>query len=156
MYNNIKIATYVKILSPLLFIIYLDTIVDSILKGLNEQLSVMKCNILDLFVSISFIYFLLPVFGAYGYIVVIYISELLNGFISVRKLLKLTHVKFDYVLWVLKPIFAGIITSQTLKLINIFLYNQIFSLIINILLFISIYLFYLYLMSCITKKDIKI
>lgn len=156
MYGSDKIATYVKILSPLLFIIYLDTIVDSILKGLNEQLSVMKCNILDLFVSISFIYFLLPVFGAYGYIVVIYISELLNGFISIKKLLSLTKVKFNYILWVLEPIFAGIITYQTLRLINLFIYNQVITLIISILSFIAIYLFYLYLMSCITKKDIKL
>lgn len=156
MYNNVKIATYVKMLSPLLFIIYLDTIVDSILKGLNEQLSVMKCNILDLFVSISFIYFLLPIFGSYGYIVVIYISEILNGVISIQKLLKLTKVKFNYILWIIKPLFAGLITYQTLNLLNIFIYNQIISLIINIMLFVVIYLLYLYLMSCITKKDIKI
>ncbi|MDO4283603.1 MAG: oligosaccharide flippase family protein [Clostridia bacterium] len=156
MYNNEKIATYVKILSPLLFIIYLDTIVDSILKGLNEQLSVMKCNILDLFVSISFIYFLLPVFGAYGYIVVIYISEILNGLISIRKLLQLTNVKFNYILWLLKPFFAGLLTYQSLRLLNIFVYSSLFTLIIRMILFILIYLFYLYLMSCISKKDIKI
>ena len=121
MYKNVKIANYVKMLSPLLYIMYLDTIVDSILKGLNEQLSVMKCNILDLFVSITFIYFLLPIFGSYGYIIVIYISEILNGVISVRKLLKLTYVKFNFKLWILFPVFSALLTFQTINLLNIFL-----------------------------------
>lgn len=156
MYNNNQISDYVKMLSPLLPIMYLDTIVDSILKGLNEQLNVMKCNILDLFISISFIYFLLPVFGANGYIIVLYISEILNGVISIYMLLKLTKLKFKPLLWVIMPMFSGIITYQTLKLVNVFVYNTLVSLVLNIFIFILLYIFYLYLMSCVSKKDIKL
>lgn len=61
-YNNLDISIYLKVLCPLLLFMYLDSIVDNILKGLNQELSVMKCNILDLFVSIFCIYFLLPIF----------------------------------------------------------------------------------------------
>lgn len=61
-YQNYDIVYFIKILSPLLFFMYLDSIVDNILKGLNEQLGVMKCNILDLVVSILCIYFILPIF----------------------------------------------------------------------------------------------
>lgn len=156
MYHNLEISAYVKLLSPLLLIIYLDTIVDSILKGLNEQLSVMKYNILDLFVSISFIYFLLPYFGANGYIIVIYISELLNGIISTKKLLSLTKVKIKYRQWILEPIIAGILALQTLRLLDFFIYHAVLTLLLKILIFLIIYLFYLYLMSCIDKSDIKI
>ncbi len=156
LYPNIEIVTYVKLLSPLLLIIYLDTIVDSILKGLNEQLSVMKCNILDLFVSISFIYFLLPMFGTYGYIVVIYISEILNGLISIKKLLSLTKVKFQFLKWLILPILSGLLALQSIYLMHIQMSNMILNLAINMLLFLLIYLFFLFLMSGIDKKDFKL
>ena len=40
---------------------YLDSIVDGILKGLDKQVSVMIINIIDLISSILLISFLLPV-----------------------------------------------------------------------------------------------
>lgn len=109
-YNNLDIALYLKILCPLLLFMYLDSIVDNMLKGLNEQLGVMKCNILDLFVSIFCIYILLPLFGINGYILVIFISELLNSCISILQLKKLTHFKINFKNWIFKP-FIGITLS---------------------------------------------
>ena len=112
-YNNLDIATYLKILCPLLLFMYLDSIVDNMLKGLNEQLGVMKCNILDLFVSIFCIYILLPLFGVKGYILVILISELLNSSISILQLKKITHFKIDFKNWIFKP-FCGVLISYVL------------------------------------------
>lgn len=109
-YNNLDIAIYLKILSPLLLFMYLDSIVDNILKGLNQQLSVMKCNILDLFVSITCIYILLPIFGLNGYIFIIFLSEILNSGISILQLKQITHFKFDFRNWIVKP-FIGIVLS---------------------------------------------
>lgn len=62
-YNNIEISKYIRILCPLLVFMYLDSIIDSILKGLDKQVKVMGINILDLLTSITFIYFLLPIKG---------------------------------------------------------------------------------------------
>ena len=103
-YQNFDIAFYIKVLSPLILFMYLDSIIDNILKGLNEQLGVMKCNILDLFSSIFFIYFLLPFWGIYGYLVIIYISELLNFGISFYQLQKKTHFRIDVTNWLIKPV----------------------------------------------------
>lgn len=112
-YNNDECAIYLKILCPLLLFMYLDSIVDNILKGLNEQLGVMKCNILDLFVSIFCIYFLLPIFGISGYIFVIFLSELLNSSISILQLHRITHFKIDFINWIFKP-FCFVILSYIL------------------------------------------
>lgn len=109
-YQNFEIASYLKILCPLVIFMYLDGIIDNILKGLNEQLGVMKCNIIDLFTSIFFIYFLLPIWGLKGYLIVIYISELLNFGISFYQLKTITHFKIDFANWILRP-FVGIILS---------------------------------------------
>lgn len=62
-YNNMEISKYIRILCPLLVFMYLDSIIDSILKGLDKQVKVMGINILDLLTSITFIYFLLPIKG---------------------------------------------------------------------------------------------
>ncbi len=102
-YNQYSAGHYIKLLAPLIPLIYLDNVIDNILKGLGKQVSVMICNIFDMIISISFIYFLLPNFGAIGYIVVMYISEILNYTISVVTLFKTTNVKFKYFEWFILP-----------------------------------------------------
>lgn len=142
-YNNLDIALYLKILAPLLLFMYLDSIVDNILKGLNQQLSVMKCNILDLFVSIFCIYILLPIWGVNGYIFIIFLSEILNSGISILQLKQITHFKFDFKNWIIKP-FIGIVSSYficTLLVPNII--PNISSIILQIVLFISCYFVFL-------------
>ena len=61
-YHNLEASKYLLTLTPLVLIMYVDNIVDGMLRGLDEQVNVMKCNILDLFVSITFIYFMIPLF----------------------------------------------------------------------------------------------
>lgn len=64
-YNNFEVAFYIKLLSPLFVLIYIDNVIDNILKGLNKQVSIMVINIIDLFISVIFIYFFVPIFGVY-------------------------------------------------------------------------------------------
>ena len=73
---------------------YLDIVIDSILKGLDAQVDVMAVNIFDCLVSISFIYFLVPILGFSGYIISIFISEIINFSLSGYKLLRILK-KFD-------------------------------------------------------------
>ena len=89
LYNKIEIAKYLRILSPLIIIMYLDIVIDSILKGLDAQVSVMAINVFDCIVSIGFIYFLVPILGFSGYIISIFISEIIDFTLSGYKLLKI-------------------------------------------------------------------
>ena len=90
-YDKIEIAKYLRILSPLIIIMYLDIVIDSILKGLDAQVSVMGINVFDCIISITFIYFFVPILGFSGYIISIFISEVFNFTLSGSKLLKLLH-----------------------------------------------------------------
>lgn len=88
MYKSSAVTPYIKLLAPLIPIMYIDNVVDAILKGLDKQVTVLKINILDLFTSIILILIVIPQFGIYGYIFTIYFSELLNftlSFLSLRK-----------------------------------------------------------------------
>ena len=88
-YHKTEIAKYLRLLAPLIVIMYLDIIIDSILKGLDAQVDVMIINVFDCIVSIAFIYFLVPILGFSGYILSILISEIINFTLSGYKLFKI-------------------------------------------------------------------
>ena len=92
-YNNIRIGFYLKLLSPLAIFIYVDTVVDSILRGLDAQVGVMLINIFDLVISTTFIFFFVPKLGLTGYIISIYLSEILNFSVSLFELIKIVFRK---------------------------------------------------------------
>ena len=88
-YHKTEIAKYLRILSPLIIIMYLDIVIDSILKGLDAQVDVMIVNIFDCLISIAFIYFLVPILGFSGYIISIFISEIIDFSLSGYRLWKI-------------------------------------------------------------------
>ena len=88
-YHNNEAGIYIKLFSLLIPFMYVDIIIDNILKGLDAQSNVMIINILDLIVSTLFIVLFVPLFGIKGYILSIFISEILNLSLSLNKLLKL-------------------------------------------------------------------
>lgn len=88
-------ADYIRLLAPLVPIMYLDTAVDSILKGLDEQLFCMRVNILDSAMSVLVVLILLPQIGIYGYIIEIFACELINASLSVMRLLQVMEVKLS-------------------------------------------------------------
>lgn len=97
-FKNLECAEYIKILSPLILFIYTDNIIDSMLKGLNKQFSVMTCNIIDLILTIGVLYSLLPTLGITGYLIAIMISEIFNFCVSYYQLYKATNFKIAPVL----------------------------------------------------------
>ena len=88
-YKDVKVGFYIKIFAPIVPFMYIDIIIDSILKGLDAQVNVLFINIIDLLFSISFIFFFVPWFGIKGFIASIYFSEILNFILSLKKLLNL-------------------------------------------------------------------
>ena len=88
-YHDKSIGIYIKIFSFIIPFMYVDIIVDGILKGLDAQVSVLFINILDLLISISFIFFFVPRFGIVGFIASIFVSEILNFVLSLSKLYKI-------------------------------------------------------------------
>lgn len=98
--NNIffktqNISNYIVLLAPIIIFMYIDTAVDSILKGLDKQFQVMKINILDLITTIFLILFFLPISGKMGYIIILYFSEILNCMLSIKALQTSAHNKSE-------------------------------------------------------------
>ncbi len=89
-YNSPEAAKYIRIFAPLIPVMYLDTTVDGMLKGLGQQLHSMFYNIIDASMSVILVWSLVPKIGVYGYVVCIFITELVNLSFSLSRLILVT------------------------------------------------------------------
>ena len=93
-YKSKEAAEYIRILSPLVPIMYLDMITDGMLKGLDQQIYSMRYNIIDSSICVILVYLLLPIYAVKGYIIILYISELINFYLSFGRLTKICEIRF--------------------------------------------------------------
>lgn len=105
-YGSPTAASYIKVMAPLIPIMYLDSAVDAMLKGLGEQRYSMRVNIADAALSTLCVYLLVPRFGIGGYIFVVYISEVFNLSLSAMRLIKSAGFRID-VRSALLPLFSA-------------------------------------------------
>ncbi len=138
-YNNVEAGLYFKILAPLTFFMYVDHIVDCILKGLNKQFGVMCCNIIDLCFTTCFIYFLLPIYGINGYLFSFVFSEILNFSISFWQMIKYSRIRINVLEWFIFPFAIGTLTIFISNIFHFSFSNMVVNLIMNILLFVTTY-----------------
>ena len=82
LYRSAEVRQYIRLLAPLVPLMYLDTAVDGMLKGLGLQNASMRINILDALISLLLVWQLIPRVGIAGYLFTIYLSEILNFILS--------------------------------------------------------------------------
>ncbi len=151
-YNNIEIGYYFKIFTPFIFFMYMDHIIDCILKGLNKQFGVMCCNILDLSITTCFIYFLLPVLGIKGYVLSIFFSEVLNFSISLFQLFKYSGIKPNLIDWIVVPLFCSLVGFFVVNIWRFNFVGLVGNLIINVFLFVLVYGVAFFIINMLNKK----
>lgn len=121
--QNPDVGIYIRLLAPVVPIMYLDTAVDSMLKGLDEQVSVMRYNVYDALLSLLIVWFILPVLGIKGYILMIVLSEVFNFALSFRRLVMVTQFRLDMIEQCVKPLLCSAtscICAHTLLLTGLF------------------------------------
>ena len=116
LYPKSDAGYYIRILAPLIPIMYLDTATDAMMKGLGEQLHSMKINIADAALSLLMVVLLVPRLGIWGYIVTIYVSELFNTVCSITHLLMISNTPVRLFKWVYKPLFCIVLATYTVRL----------------------------------------
>ncbi len=92
-YKSSEAVKYIRILSPLVPIMYLDTVTDGLLKGLDKQIYSMRYNIIDSLLCVILVYFILPKYSVKGYIFILYASEMINFFLSFNRLISVCDIK---------------------------------------------------------------
>ncbi len=93
-YNSDDVGYLLVALSPIVPFMYLDSVSDGILKGLDQQGFTFRTAISDSTIRIILILVLLPISGMRGFIGIMYFSNFLTCFLNVRRLCRVTDVKF--------------------------------------------------------------
>ncbi len=159
LYDSKEAGKYIKIFAALIPIMYLDNSTDAILKGMGEQVSSMRYNIIDAFVSVLLVYFLLPPLGIKGYVAVVYICELLNAALSLQKMLKISDFKVKLFYDIIAPIISIIASTCACNLLFSFLHIyyafDIVGVLVSVVVCVIIYYVFLRLTNCITDDDKK-
>ncbi len=149
-YKNAEASFYIKILAPLIPIMYIDGATDAILKGMGKQIYSMNVNIADAALSCVLVFFLVPRLGLYGYIVSIYATEILNTTLSLIGMFSSTKTKPKIKHQLLSPllciILSGVVSSFILENIN-----HPFSPVIELCLHISLVTILYFVMLLVTK-----
>ena len=91
-----------------------DSVVDSLLKGLNEQVYSLKINIIDSMLRVILVWVAVPQVGIHGYIGILYASEIINLGFSYARLRKSIGIKFPLTNGILIPCVA-MLSSQCLS-----------------------------------------
>ncbi len=157
LYHSSEASTYIRMLSFIVPVMYIDTSTDAILKGLGEQLYCMTVNIADALLSVSLVALLVPRYGVMGYIATIYIAEIINAALSIGRLIKVTAFRFDLKKLLLGPLFCAVGAISIYSLASYLLPTALSvpRLICGILIFTAIYLSLAVITGTFSKDDLR-
>ncbi len=119
-YSSREAGLYIRVLAPLIPIMYVDSSVDGFLKGMGEQVYSMNVNILDAGVSVLLVWLLLPRLGLWGYVVAIYVTETLNTTLSLCRMLRLSRMPVRLMGQVFGPLLCVVGSTAVCRLAGAF------------------------------------
>lgn len=159
LYNSEDVGRYLLILAPLTPIMYAESIVDGILKGLNQQVSSLKYSIADSAIRIILILFTVPQWGMNGFLAIMVISNVLTSFLNTHRLLKVTGVRLQWGRWIVRPLLGAGVTvvfTQSVKHLPLFAgISGIVLTLLGILCLCGLYSILLSLLGCIHVSEFR-
>ena len=112
LFKSYDAGYYIATLAPVVPIMYLDHVTDSILKGIGEQVFSMWVNISDSLLSVILVWFLIPRMGIMGYAVVIVIMEGYNFALSFYRLRKNIKIEMKFGSAMLIPLLVSLLSAK--------------------------------------------
>ncbi|MBE6948902.1 MAG: hypothetical protein E7456_03545 [Ruminococcaceae bacterium] len=144
-YSSLDVGHYIRIMSLLMPFMYMDSVTDGMLRGLGQHMYVMKYNISDALMSLVLVIFLLPKYAVFGYIFILYFSELFNFFFSIRRLKKVSHFHIPISAF-LRPIIAALGSVILTSLFAPPVHTSAITLVLHIIMSLSAYCMVLFLL----------
>ena len=159
LYNSRDLGVYLRVLAPLTPIMYTESIVDGMLKGLNQQNSSLKYSVADSALRIVLIFLLVPYRGMGAFLFIMVISNLMTSFLNTHRLLKVTGMSIEWSRWVIRPL-LGACAAAAFSLIVTHLplissISGIWLTVLGILCLCGVYTALMVGLGCITRSDIR-
>ncbi len=115
-YGSYEAGHYIAMLAPVIPIMYLDHVADSMLKGIGEHVYSMWVNISDSLLSIALVWFLIPSLGISGYAVAIVVMEGYNFILSAARLYSKIKFRIRILTSMVIPLLSAAAASYVSKL----------------------------------------
>lgn len=158
LYPGTDAGYYIRVLAPLIPIMYIDTATDAILKGIGEQVYSMNVNIADALISVVMVWLLIPQYGITGYLITIYFSECFNTVLSITRLLCVTETPTRLFKWVYKPLVcivgATCAARVILNIVNLRA-SGVGALVLHCSGTLLLYFLFLILTGCVEREDFE-
>ncbi len=159
LYPGTEAGHYIRLLAPLIPIMYVDTATDAMMKGLGEQVFSMNINILDATLSVILVSLLIPRFGIEGYLITVYFSELFNTVLSITHLLSIGKPRVRLFKWVYKPlcciIGATCLTRAVLHMTSLKISHVALSITLHCVMTLLIYFLLLRTTGSLEREDLE-
>lgn len=155
-YGSKDVGFLLCALSPIVPFMYLDAISDGILKGLDQQRFTFRTSVGDSAIRILLVLLLLKRFGIYGFIGIMYFSNLFTCALNVNRLSKSSGARLNLMNNFFMPVCCGfslcLITRFVLEFFNV---PNLIYVTILCLVCIPLYLVLLFLLGVIDRDDIS-
>lgn len=154
-YSNGAVSEYIMWLALLIPVLYMDSVVDAALSGLDEQVNAMRISILDSVISIVLVLILLPRLGIMGYMITLYVCKIFNYSLSLFRLIRSSGLKLDVMGWIVLPLLSVLVALMAVKLLaRLASVDTVFSTVVEIVSVVYIYSVLLRVTGCVGKSDI--
>ena len=155
LYHSQEVGFLIRVLAPLMPIMYLESIVDGMLKGLNQQVHSLWYGILDSASRILLIWLLVPRHGMAGFLLIMVLSNILTSFLNLTRLLKVTGIRMQWWQWVCKPILAIIFSVFPIYWISSWNLSSSLRLICGGILLTVLYVLFSFMFGILRTKDLR-
>lgn len=156
-YGDKDVGFLLCALSPIVPFMYLDAVSDGILKGLDQQKFTFHTSVSDSAIRIILILLCLKRWGIYGFIGIMYFSNLLTCVLNTRRLVKVSGLRLDFARTFFLP-FCGAFTlclGVNTLLKSLFNMPDLIYVITLCVICIILYLIYLFILRIVDHDDIS-
>ena len=118
LYGSAEAARQMRLIAVLIPVMYLDSAVDGMLKGLGEQVYCMRVNVVDSLLCLVLVFILVPKYGIDGFIALTIISEVVNASLSIMRLVKVAPIRANILKWMVFPVASVSASTFGVKLLS--------------------------------------
>ncbi|MCQ2440792.1 MAG: oligosaccharide flippase family protein [Clostridia bacterium] len=156
-YKSNDVGFLLCMLAPIVPLMYLDSVSDGILKGLDQQAFTFRTSVIDSAIRIVLVIIILPRFGLNGFIGIMYFSNLLTCGLNVGRLIKVSEAEFDAVKTVFIPLVGAIVITLLFDTLISMIHGLPNLVYITLLCVTSIpsYIAFLFMLGSVSTDDIR-
>ena len=116
-YQSGEVGWLLRALAPLIPFMYLDLITDGILKGLDQQKTLLRNCVIDSALRIILVLFAVPQAGMLGFLGVMFFSNIFTTVLALARIKKVTNAHFSSLRLAVVPFIFAAVSGLTAHLV---------------------------------------